>query len=75
MLRIPQSHFLSPDDLATCQRVFNQICAEAKSDRRSVDGEALASAVLASFQRGIVDEEELLEAVRARRNEFAQLPS
>ena len=75
MLRIPQSQFLSPDDLATCQRVFDQICAEAKSDRRSVDGEALASAVLASFQRGIVDEEELLEAVRARRNEFAQLPS
>jgi len=74
MLRIPQSRFLGPDALATCQRVFNRICADAKLERRSVDGEALASAVLASFQRGIVDEEELLEAMRARRAEFTHLP-
>ncbi|MER8574574.1 hypothetical protein NKG99_24180 [Mesorhizobium sp. M1409] len=55
MLRIPQSQFLSPDDLATCQRVFNQICADARLDRKSVDGELLASTVLAAFQHGFVD--------------------
>ncbi|RWC26682.1 MAG: hypothetical protein EOS27_24455 [Mesorhizobium sp.] len=74
MLRIPQSHFLSPDDLATCQRVFNQICADARLDHSSLDSETLASAVLASFQRGIVDEEELLQAMRARRGQFTHLP-
>ena len=75
MLRLPQSRFLSPDDLATCQRVFNRICADAKLERRSVDGEALASAVLANFQQGIVDEKELLVAVHASRDDFTHLPN
>ena len=75
MLRIPQSRFLGPDALATCQRVFNRICADAKLERRSVDGEALASAVLANFQQGIVDEKELLAAVHASRDDFTHLPN
>ena len=75
MLRIPQGRFLGPDALATCQRVFNRICADAKLERRSVDGEALASAVLANFQQGIVDEKELLAAVHASRDDFTHLPN
>ena len=72
MLRIPQSQFLSPDDLAICQRVFDQICVDAKLDRASVDGKALASTVLAAFQSGIVEDAELLAAVRARRANFTK---
>ena len=75
MLRIPQSHFLSPDDLATCQRVFDQACADARLDRKSVDGELLASTVLAAFQNGIVEEHALLAAVRAKSADFIKLPS
>jgi hypothetical protein len=74
MLRIPQSRLLGPDYLATCQRVFNRICADARLERRSVDGEALASAVLANFQQGI-DEKELLAAVHASRDDFTHLPN
>ncbi|MER9309778.1 hypothetical protein NKI51_10710 [Mesorhizobium australicum] len=70
MLRIPQSQFLSPDDLAICQRVFDQICVDAKLDRASVDGVTLALTVLAAFQNGIVADDELLAAVRARRADF-----
>lgn len=70
MLRIPQSQFLSPDDLAICQRVFDQICADARLDRTSVDGEILASTVLTAFQSGIVEDAELLAAVRAHRADF-----
>lgn len=72
MLRIPQSQFLSPDDLAICQRVFDQICVDAKLDRASVDGKALASTVLAAFQTGIVEDAELLAAVRAHRANFTK---
>lgn len=74
MLRIPESHFLTPDDLATCQRVFDQICADARLDRTSIDGEILASTVLYFFQRGTVDHDELLAAVRARHADFTKRP-
>lgn len=75
MLRIPQSQFLSPDDLAICQRAFDQICVDARLDRKSVDGELLASTVLAAFQSGITEGAELLAAVRARRNDFEKYTS
>ena len=75
MLRIPQSHILNPEDLETCQRVFDQICADARLDRKSVDGELLASTVLAIFLSGITeDDAELLAAVRARSQDFVKLP-
>jgi len=75
MLRIPQSHFLSPDDLATCQRIFDRICADARLDRKSVDGELLALTVLTAFQSGIVKDAELLSVVRAAGDKFIKLPS
>ncbi|MGO4642556.1 hypothetical protein AB4Z43_29460 [Mesorhizobium sp. 2RAF45] len=75
MLRIPQSRFLSPDDLATCQRIFDQICADARLDRKWVDGELLALTVLTAFQSGIVEDAELLAAVRGNSVQFIRLPS
>jgi hypothetical protein len=42
MLRFPHGQFIGPEDLAVCQRVFDQICAEAKIDRNSDEGEVLA---------------------------------
>ncbi|MFD1982407.1 hypothetical protein ACFSOZ_06835 [Mesorhizobium newzealandense] len=74
MLRIPQSQILNPEDLETCQCVFDQIWAEAGADY--VDGEILASTVLAIFLSGATeDDAELLAAVRARRKDFIKLPS
>lgn len=76
MLRIPQSHILNPEDLATCQRVFDQICNDARLGHAFVDGEILASTVLAIFLSGTTeDDAELLAAVRARRKDFVKLPS
>ncbi|MER8849518.1 hypothetical protein [Mesorhizobium australicum] len=43
---------------------------DAKLDCASVDGVTLASTVLAAFQNGIVADDELLAAVRARRADF-----
>lgn len=52
MLRVPQSHFLGPNDLALCQSVFDQVCADAKLSLGSVDRQVLALTVLAFFQHG-----------------------
>ncbi|WP_084508022.1 hypothetical protein [Mesorhizobium sp. WSM3224] len=73
MLRVPQSQFLGPEDLAICQRVFDRICADANLDRKSVDGQVLALTVLAFFQRGVTDHDELLAAVLGRREDFTKL--
>ncbi|RRH89561.1 hypothetical protein EH240_33810 [Mesorhizobium tamadayense] len=72
MLRVPQSQFLGPEDLAICQRVFDQICADAMLDRDSTDSQALALTVLTFFQRGAVDHDELLAAVLSRLEEFTK---
>ena len=58
--------FLSPDDLALCQRVFDQICAEAHWERSGIDSEILASRILANFQQGVTEELMLAAKVRAR---------
>jgi len=68
--RIPQSEFLGPDDLALCQRVFDQICTDANWDRDCPDSQILASVILAAFQHGTTNEAELLAAMRERRNDF-----
>jgi len=68
--RIPQSDFLGPDDLALCQRVFDQICTDAKWDRDCADSEILASVIFTTFKNGTVNEADLLAAMRERRNHF-----
>jgi hypothetical protein len=63
-----QSDFLGPEDLALCQRVFEQVCSDDKMDPGCIDSEDLAAAVLTTFQRGVTNEAELLAAVRTLRN-------
>ncbi|RWK55818.1 MAG: hypothetical protein E5X43_08405 [Mesorhizobium sp.] len=71
MSRFPQSEFLGPEDLALCQRVFDQICADASLDSTSIEAEDLAAMVLSAFQRSPdKTEADLLAAIRARRNDF-----
>lgn len=43
MLRVPQSHFPGPSDLALRQSVLDQVCADAKVDIASVDRQVLVS--------------------------------
>jgi hypothetical protein len=66
--------FLAPEDLATCQLVFDQICADASLHPTSIDAEMLASTVITVFQ---IDPSrtgaELLAAIRDRRNDFEKL--
>lgn len=69
--RVLKNEFLGPEDLALCQRVFVQMCADARLDRLSLDAELLAAAILSTFQRMPVGEAELLEAIRSRRADFA----
>jgi hypothetical protein len=72
MLRgLQQSALLNPDDLALCQKVFDQICADANWDRGSLDGHLLASTVLTLFQMSPnTVEADLLAVVRLQRNDF-----
>ncbi|TGP26298.1 MULTISPECIES: hypothetical protein [unclassified Mesorhizobium] len=58
---------LSPLDLAVCERVFNQVCADEQLDPLDPDAEILAVLVVAIFRNAHTNERELLEAVKARR--------
>ena len=62
---------LSPDDLAVCERVFDQVCAEEHLDPLDPDAEILAAMVVAIFRNARTGERELLEAVRSRRKKVA----
>ncbi|CDX12370.1 conserved hypothetical protein [Mesorhizobium sp. ORS 3324] len=58
---------LSPLDLAVCERVFNQVCADEQLDPLDPDAEILAVMVVAIFRNAHTSERELLEAVRSLR--------
>ncbi|PAP96294.1 hypothetical protein CIT31_06360 [Mesorhizobium wenxiniae] len=69
--RFPHNQFLGPEDLALCQRVFDQICAGASLERQSIEAEDLAAAVLTAFHCSPNrTEADLLAAIRSRRNDF-----
>jgi hypothetical protein len=74
MLRARQSQLLGPEERAICQRVIDQVTADAKWQTASIDGQLLASTVLTLFQFGVVNEANLLANVRARRDDFTKLP-
>ncbi|MDX8478028.1 hypothetical protein RFN28_05980 [Mesorhizobium sp. VK24D] len=58
---------LSPLDLAVCERVFNQVCADEQLDPLDPAAEILAVMVVAIFRNAHTSERELLEAVRSLR--------
>ncbi|SIT57472.1 conserved hypothetical protein [Mesorhizobium prunaredense] len=59
--------YLSPHDLAICERVFDQVCAYEHIDPFSRDAEVLAVTIVAIFRAVTTNERELLEEVRSRR--------
>ncbi|MER9306999.1 hypothetical protein [Mesorhizobium sp. M0496] len=68
MLRRRFNHTcLSPHDLAICERVFDQVCADENLDPLDPDAEILAVMVVAIFRNIHTSERELLEAVKSRR--------
>jgi hypothetical protein len=73
MHRIPEAQWLGPDDLAMCQAVLEQACSEVGVDLTSLDAGILASVVLALFNSGVRDRNDLLERVRARYENFRSL--
>lgn len=70
-LQMPRRRFnrtrLSPYDLAICERVFDQVCADEHIDPLSRDAEALAMTIVAIFRNITTNERELLEEVRSLR--------
>ena len=62
---------LSPQDLAICERVFDQVCADEHLNPLDPDAEILAVMVVAIFRNAHTGEHELLEAVRSRRQKVA----
>lgn len=72
---MPRGHFnrtcLSPHDLAICERVFDQVCADEHLNPLDPDTEILAVMVVAIFRNAHTGERELLEAVRSRRQKVA----
>jgi hypothetical protein len=65
---------LSPYDLAICERVFDQVCADEHLDPLEPDAEILAVMVVAIFRNAHTSERELLETVRSRRQKAAGTP-
>lgn len=62
---------LSPHDLAICERVFDQVCADEHLSPLDPDAEILAVMVVAIFRNAHTSERELLGAVRSRRQKVA----
>ncbi|TIP30028.1 MAG: hypothetical protein E5X67_04455 [Mesorhizobium sp.] len=58
---------LSPHDLAICERVYDQVCADEHIDPLSRDAEVLAVMIVAIFRNITTSERELLEQVRSLR--------
>jgi hypothetical protein len=58
---------LGPHDLAICERVYDQVCADEHIDPLSRDAEALAVMIVAIFRNITTSERELLEEVRSLR--------
>lgn len=59
--------FLDPENLAMCQRIFDQVCIDTGVDRTSSRAEELAATVLTIFQLYLgATEAELLAALRGR---------
>ncbi|RAZ72336.1 hypothetical protein DPM35_28705 [Mesorhizobium atlanticum] len=58
---------LSPLDMAVCERVFNQVCADERLDPLDPNAEIVAILVVAIFRNAHTNERELLEAVKSRR--------
>ncbi|RWC62421.1 MAG: hypothetical protein EOS56_07670 [Mesorhizobium sp.] len=62
---------MCPHDLAICERVFDQVCADENLDPLDPDAEILAEMVVAIFRNAHTGERELLEAVRSHRRRAA----
>jgi len=62
---------LSPHDLAICEHVFDQVCADEHLNPLDPDAEILAVMVVAIFRNAHTSERELLGAVRSRRQKVA----
>jgi hypothetical protein len=62
---------LSPHDLAICEHVFDQVCADEHLSPLDRDAEILAVMVVAIFRNAHTSERELLGAVRSRRQKVA----
>jgi hypothetical protein len=58
---------LSPHDMAICQRVFDQVCADEDLDPLGRDAEVIASMVVGIFRNAHTNERQLLEAIRSLR--------
>ncbi|RWB88098.1 MAG: hypothetical protein EOS52_04790 [Mesorhizobium sp.] len=61
---------LSPLDLAVCERVFNQVCADERLDPLDPNAEILAEMIVAVFRNARTNERELLEEIRSQRQKF-----
>lgn len=55
-----------PSDLATLQRVFDQVCAESKVAPGSRAGASLAMSLIAHYKRGTIDETALVRAAQTK---------
>jgi hypothetical protein len=71
--RMQKSGCLEPQELALCQRVFNQISSDASWQRDELDPELLALKILYVFQAGPQETEaQLLAYIRSRYADFTK---
>ena len=68
MLNGLYGHTFYPDEIAVCQRAFDQICLEGRINPKSLEAEALAATLFRLFDTGY-DEATLLEMCRNSRRQ------
>jgi hypothetical protein len=55
-----------PEDFEDLQRIFNEVCAERPIDPHSEEAEHLAERIIAIFQQGFTDEDEIRDRLTYR---------
>jgi hypothetical protein len=55
---------LSAKDLALLNRAFDMACRQRQVDDHSLEAEIIAEEIVAAYQHGVRDEDELIKAAR-----------
>jgi hypothetical protein len=60
-----QGVVMHPDDLALLCRAFDAACKQVRANDSKLEAEAMATRIVAAYQRGVRDEDDLINAALA----------
>jgi hypothetical protein len=60
----PDTHAMAPEEVALLQECFDTLQQTQRFDRKGPDADAVATALVLAYQRGIRDKDDLLKLAR-----------